>query len=247
MDRLIYTALTSMNAAMNRQRTVANNLANASTPGFRGEVFSVTSATLKDGSLQARGLVRGLVRSADMTNGRLSSTGQPLDLAVQGKALMAFQNPAGGEVYSRRGDLRITATGVLENGEGLPVLGLGGGPISVPQGFAISVGEDGTVLASDPAAPQAAAQIIDQIKLVSPEGSRLVKGVDSFLKVPGDGVLPADPTARVTSGILEGSNVETAETLVDMIEAQRAFEQRAKIITTARDLDEAGSRLMSIR
>ncbi|MEO0870569.1 MAG: flagellar basal body protein, partial [Pseudomonadota bacterium] len=46
MDRMIYTALTSMNAAMNRQRAVANNLANASTPGFRGEVFAVTSSTL---------------------------------------------------------------------------------------------------------------------------------------------------------------------------------------------------------
>ncbi len=247
MDRLIYIALTSMNAAMDRQRAVANNLANASTPGFRGEVFAVTSATLKDGSLEARGLARGLVRGADMANARVTSTGQPLDLAVKGEALIAFQNPAGGEVYSRRGDLRIAGSGVLENGEGLPVLGVGGGPITVPQGFAISVGEDGTVLASDPAAPNVAAEVVDQIKLVSPEGTRLAKGIDSFLKVPGDGVLPPDPTARVMSGALEGSNVETAETLVDMIDAQRAFEQRAKIISTARDLDEAGSRLMSMR
>jgi flagellar basal-body rod protein FlgF len=247
MDRLIYTALTSMNASMDRQRAVANNLANASTPGFRGEVFAVTPATLEDGSIEARGLARGLVRGADMANARVTSTGQPLDLAVKDKALIAFQNPEGGEVYSRRGDLRVTGTGVLENGEGLPVLGVGGGPITVPQGFAISVGEDGSVLARDPAAPNVPAQVVDQIKLVSPEGSRLAKGVDSFLKVPNGGVLPPDPTARVMSGALEGSNVETAETLVDMIEAQRAFEQRAKIITTARDLDEAGSRLMSLR
>ena len=255
MDRLIYTALTSMNAAMDRQRAVANNLANASTPGFRGEVFAVTSATLKDGSLEARALARGLVRGADMATARVTSTGQPLDLAVQGKALLAFQGPAGGagngpeggEVYSRRGDLRVAASGVLENGEGLPVLGVGGGPISVPRGFAISIAEDGTVLASDPAAPNVAAEVVDQIKLVSPEGSRLAKGIDSFLKVPGGGVLPPDPTARVTSGALEDSNVETAETLVDMIDAQRAFEQRAKIIKTARDLDEASSRLMSMR
>ncbi|MEM6586788.1 MAG: flagellar basal body rod C-terminal domain-containing protein, partial [Pseudomonadota bacterium] len=150
-------------------------------------------------------------------------------------------------VYSRRGDLRVAASGVLENGEGLVVLGVGGGPITVPQGFEISVAEDGTVLASDPAAPNVAAEVVDQIKLVSPEGSRLLKGVDSFLKVVGDGVLPPDPTARVMSGALEDSNVETAETLVQMIDAQRAFEQRAKIIKTARDLDEASSRLMSLR
>ena len=252
MDRLIYTALTSMNAAMNRQRAVANNLANASTPGFRGEVFAVTSATLTNGSLDARALARGQVRGADMVAARVTPTGQPLDLAVQRDGLIAFQNPAGGEVYSRRGDMRVTGTGVLENGEGLAVLGVGGGPITVPQGFSISVGEDGTVLARDPAAPNVPAQVVDQIKLVSAEGSRLVKGIDSFLKVPGGvdgqgGVLPPDPTARVTSGALEGSNVETAETLVDMIDAQRAFEQRAKIIKTARDLDEASSRLMSMR
>ncbi|MEL6237086.1 MAG: flagellar basal body rod protein FlgF [Pseudomonadota bacterium] len=255
MDRLIYTALTSMNAAMDRQRAVANNLANASTPGFRREVFAVTSATLKDGSIEARALARGQVRGADMVTARVTSTGQPLDLAVQGNALIAFQNPAGGregaEVYSRRGDLRVAASGVLENGEGLAVLGVGGGPITVPQGFAITVAEDGSVLATDPAAPQVAAEVVDQIKLVSPEGTRLFKGVDSFLKVPGvngiDGVLPPDPTARVTSGALEGSNVETAATLVEMIDAQRAFEQRAKIIKTAGDLDEASARLMSMR
>lgn len=251
MDRLIYTALTSMNASMDRQRAVANNLANASTPGFRAEVFAVTAATLKAPAPEARSLARGLVRGADMATSRINQTGQPLDLAVQGKALLAFQNPEPGasspEVYSRRGDLRVAPSGVLENGEGLAVLGVGGGPITVPQGFAISVAEDGTVLASDPAAPNVAAEVVNQIKLVSPEGSRLLKGIDSFLKVVGDGVLPPDPTARVTSGALEDSNVETAETLVEMIDAQRAFEQRAKIIKTARDLDEASSRLMSLR
>jgi len=113
------------------------------------------------------------------------------------------------------------------------------------------VAEDGAVLARDPSAPQAQPEEVARIKLVSPGGSRLVKGVDSFLKVPGadgvDGVLPPDPTARVTSGALEGSNVETAETLVDMIDAQRAFEQRARIIKTARELDEASARLMDMR
>ncbi|MEM6266681.1 MAG: flagellar basal body rod protein FlgF [Pseudomonadota bacterium] len=250
MDRFIYTALTGMNAAMDRQRTVANNLANSSTPGFRQEVFAVTPATLRDGSIEARALARGNVRGADMAPSRVNPTGQPLDLAVQGEALIAYQAPGaagvGAEVYSRRGDLRVSATGVLENGEGLPVLGQGG-PITVPAGFRISIGGDGTVLAEDPTTPGQPPQQVDQIKLVSAEGSFLAKGIDSFLKVPGGGVLPPDPTAKVSTGALEQSNVETAQTLVDMIEAQRAFEQRAKIISTASELDEAGARLMSLR
>ncbi|MEM7779363.1 MAG: flagellar basal body rod protein FlgF [Pseudomonadota bacterium] len=248
MDRLIYTALTGMNAAMDRQRMTANNLANASTPGFRKEVFSVTPATPRDGSPEARSMARGLVRGADMTAAKVNPTGQPLDIAIEGQALIAFQAPVGdgqgGELYSRRGDLRVTPTGLLENGEGLPVLGESGAPVSVPLGAQIRIAGDGTVLASDPAQPDAEAAAVDRIKLVSPEGSPLAKGIDSFLKVPGGGVLPVDPTARVRSGALEQSNVTTAETLVDMIEAQRAFEQRVKVIQTANELDEASSSLL---
>jgi flagellar basal-body rod protein FlgF len=260
MDRLIYTALTAMNAALDRQRATANNLANAATPGFRQEVFAVLPATLKnaaDGSwIEARAMARGNVRGADMAGGKINATGQPLDIAIEGKALIAFQAPDGaGEVYSRRGDLRVGASGLLENGEGLPVLGESGNPISVPPGLALSIAGDGSVLARDPAAPgNQPPDTVDRIKLVSPEGSQLVKGIDSFLKVPGGaaggggtGTLPPDPTARVIAGALEASNVETAEVLVAMIDAQRAFESRAKIIRTAGELDEAGSRLMALR
>lgn len=252
MDRLIYTALTAMNAAMDRQRVVANNLANASTPGFRQEIFAVTPATLVNGSLEARAPARGNVRGADMTAARVVPTGNPLDVALEGKALIAFQSPdRQGEVYSRRGDLRVGATGVLENGEGLAVLGEGGAPITVPPGFGLSIAADGTVLAADSAAPGTAAEPVGRIRLVNPEGSPLAKGIDGFLKVPtaagGTGVLPPDLTARLTPGSLEMSNVETADTLVQMIEAQRAFEQRAKIIATAGALDEAGSGLMALR
>ncbi|MEM9500563.1 MAG: flagellar basal body rod protein FlgF [Pseudomonadota bacterium] len=246
MDRMIYTALNGMNAAMDRQRATANNLANASTPGFRREIFSVTPATLRDGSLEARAVARGAVRGADMDAAQVNPTGRALDIAVQRDSLIAFQAPGGGEIYSRRGDLRIAATGLLENGEGLPVLGEGG-PITIPVGFEVTIAGDGTLLGRDPAEPNAPSQEIARIKLASPEGSSLVKGIDSFLKVPGGGVLPPDPTAHVISGALEASNVQTAETLVDMIDAQRSFEQRAKVISTASQIDEAGSRLMSLR
>jgi len=251
MDRLIYTAMTAMNAAMDRQRATANNLANASTPGFRREVFAVTPATLRDGSIEARAMARGNVRGADMSAARVVPTGNALDVAMEGEALIAYQAPGGGEVYSRRGDLRVAPTGVIENGEGLAVLGEGGTPITVPPGFILSIAPDGTILGTDPAAPGAAAEALDRIRLVSPAGSRLAKGIDSFLKVPagngGTGVLPPDPTARLMPGALEQSNVETAGTLVEMIDAQRAFEQRARIIRTAGELDEAGSGLMALR
>lgn len=247
MDRFIYTALSAMNSAMDRQRAVANNLANASTPGFRREVFAVTPATLRaEATPEARAMARGNVRGADLAAGEVNPTGRPLDIAVSRAALIAYQGPDGGEVYSRRGDLRVGPSGVLENGEGLAVMG-NAGPISVPAGFAVRIADDGSVLASDPSAPDTGAETLDRIRLVSPEGSPLAKGIDTFLKVAGGGVLPPDPTATVTTGALEGSNVETAETLVQMIEAQRAFEQRARVIRTAGELDEAGARLLSLQ
>lgn len=245
MDRLIYTALTGMNAAMDRQRAVANNLANASTPGFRAEEFAVTTANVKGPSFQVRAMVQGAVRGADMATGTVNTTGRTLDIAVHGDALIALQAPDGAEVYTRRGDLRITGDGVLENGDGLPVMGEGG-PITVPAGAEISFATDGTVLAADPGAGDAPPQPIGRIKLASLAGSSIIKGTDTFLRVPDGGVLPADPTAQITSGALEGSNVNTAETLVEMIEAQRAFDQRTKLIATAGDLDRAGARLMSL-
>ncbi|GAA4044907.1 flagellar basal body rod protein FlgF [Parerythrobacter jejuensis] len=246
MDRLIYTALSGMDAAMNRQRAVANNLANASTPGFRAEELSVKPVTIKGDGFEARSLSQGAVRGANMDGGTVTHTGQPMDIALVGNALLALQASDGTEVYSRRGDLRVSATGVLENGDGLPVLGEAG-PITVPAGSQLAIGEDGGVFLRDPATPEAPPELVAQIKLANPEGSAIIKDLDGFLRVPGGGALPGDPTARVIAGSLEGSNVDTATTLVQMIEAQRSFEQRTKIISTADDLDQAGARLMSLR
>lgn len=245
MDRLIYTALTGMDAAMNRQRAVANNLANASTPGFRAEEFAVTPATLKGDTLEARAMAQGAVHGADMAAGAINSTGRSLDIAVRGEALIALQGQDGTEVYSRRGDLRVAPSGVLENGDGRPVMGEGG-PITVPAGAAISFGTDGTVYAADPATPGEPPQQVARIKLASPEGSVIYKGLDGLLRVPNDGALPPDPTAEIQAGALEASNVNTAATLTEMIEVQRAFEQRSKIIASAGELDRAGARLMSL-
>ena len=245
MDRLIYTAFTAMDSAMNRQRAVANNLANVSTPGFKAEEFAVTPATLKSEHLEVRALAQGAVRGANLDAGRVIPTGRTLDIAVRGDTMLALQMPDGGEVYTRRGDLHITADGVLQNGDRLPVMGEGG-PITIPPGGRVSFGADGRIFVGDPAAPNAPAQEVAKIKLASTQGSAIVKGLDGLLRVPDGGVLPDDPTAQIDSGMLESSNVDTAQTLVQMIEAQRSFEQRSKIIAKATELDQAGARLMSI-
>lgn len=245
MDRMIWTAVSAMNASMAQQRMIASNLANSQTTGFRAEFMQFTPMTLKGPQLEARALSDGAVRGALMDPGAVIQTGRPLDLAVNGNALLTVQASDGDEAYTRRGDLTVSPAGLLVNGEGYPVLG-DGGPISVPPGSLVSLAPDGGVLARDPATPDAPAVQIDRIKLASPQGSSIAKGLDGLFRVAGGGALPADAAASITPEALEQSNVNTSEVLVQMIEAQRLFDMRTKLIATARDLDQGGASLMRL-
>lgn len=245
MDRLIWTAVTGMNAAMTRQRVIASNMANAQTTGFRAEVLRASAMTLKGPAVEARAMTMAEVRGAIMTPGTMVATGRPLDVAMQGDALLTVQAPDGTEAYTRRGDLSVSPAGLLVNGEGFAVLG-DGGPISLPPGAAVTIAEDGAVLTRDPASPDAPATQVAQLKLSSPAGSDIVKGLDGLFRVAGGGILPADAQARLAIGTLEQSNVKPSEVLVEMVEAQRAFDMRTKLIATAKELDEGGASLMRL-
>jgi len=249
MDRLIYTALSGMRGSMTQQQVIANNMANAQTIGFRAERVQFTPMTLAQANggpqLEARVLSDGAVKGADMRAGTLTTTGRALDLALNGEALLTVQAADGGEAYTRRGDLSVSSSGVLQNGDGRPVMG-NGGPITVPAGAILSIRADGSVLAADPATPDAPPAVLDRIKLASPAGSPLAKALDGLFRVPGGGVLPADEAATVSSGALEGSNVDTAGVLVAMIENQRLFDMRTKLVATARELDQGGASLMRL-
>ena len=245
MDRLIYTALSGMQASMNRQRVIASNMANAQTIGFRAEVFDQRPVTVTGAGLEARAMQEAGVRSADMSGGEIVETGRPLDVAVDGEALIAVQAPDGSEAYTRRGDLTLSATGLLVNGEGYPVVG-DAGPITLPLNGVPTISPDGTITVADPAAPDQPPQEVGRIKLAGWQGSPIAKGLDGLFRVEGGGVLPRDEEATVKSGSLEQSNVNTTEVLVDMIDAQRLYAMRSKVIATARDVDESGAQLMRL-
>ena len=250
MDRLIYTAVSGLNASLNRERVTASNMANAQTIGFKSEILQATPMTLEGPQLEVRALSGTAVTGASMKQGEINRTGHPLDVALQGEALLAVQASDGQEVYTRRGDLSITATGVLQNGDGLPVIG-DAGPISIPPGGEVTIAEDGGILVADPATPDQPPQRVDRLKLVSPTGSQIAKDLDGNFRVIGGagtpgGALPLDENAQVIPGALEQSNVNPSEVLVDMISAQRLFEMRTKLVETARQVDEGGVRLMRI-
>ena len=147
MDRLIYTALTAMRAQAATQGVTANNLANAQVPGFRRELASLGAQWLSGQALgETRVEADAVVRTAVLDAGAVIATGAPLDVAVDGSGWIAVQAADGAEAYTRRGDLRIAPSGVLETGDGHAVLG-DAGPLTVPPGAAPTIAPDGQVSA----------------------------------------------------------------------------------------------------
>ena len=167
MDRLIYTALSGMQASMDRQRAIASNMANTNTLGFRAELIEQRAMTVEGHPNEARAMQVARVTGADMRGGEIMETGRELDIAMATKSLMAVQAENGDEAYTRRGDLSLSATGLLVTGDGHPVLG-DTGPITVPPGGRISISDDGTVTRTDPDAPEAPPAEVGRIKLARP-------------------------------------------------------------------------------
>jgi flagellar basal-body rod protein FlgF len=245
MDKMVHTSLRAMQGIMDRQTAIAHNMANADTTGFRAEIVTAQSLYLKGDGLDSRATTKETMPGADMNPGAFKSTGRPLDIAINGDALLAVQAPDGNEAYTRRGDLMLTESGLLTTGDGHPVLGEGG-PVTLPPADKISIARDGSIsiipIGGDPNLPQQVARL----KLASPVGSEIAKRNDTLFHVKDDGILPADPDASITIGALEASNVNMTQALVDMIEASRSWETQVKLLTTAQQLDEGGASIMQM-
>ena len=245
MDRLIYTAMTGANAAANRQAVLANNLANASTNGFRAELSTYRAVPVRGEGATTR------VFALEATSGHLNAagpamrTGRDLDAMTQGNAWFAVQGLDGTESYTRNGSLQIAADGTLQTTSGLAVLSDGGAPISVPANADLTIGGDGT-LSAKVAGQRSSA--IGRLKMVSPTAEdQLKRGDDGLFRSVGGDPLPSDPLARLQSGVLEGSNVNPIETMVGMIQTARQFEQQMRLLQTAESNDRAAGQLLSLQ
>lgn len=245
MDRLIYSSLAAMRGAMSRQATIANNLANVNTSGFRGEMTHAQSIWLSGQGLDTRATVTGEVSGADMSAGAITATGRSMDVAIDGDAMLTVQAADGSEAYTRRGDLMMSDSGLLTTGDGKPVMG-DGGPITLPPYDSLAIGKDGTISIVPPGGRAQDAQVVDRLKLVSPKGSQIAKGLDGLFRETAGGTLPADPDASLTAGSLEGSNVNASSALIDMIDASRSWETQVKMLTTAQDMDKSSADLMRL-
>lgn len=239
MDRSIYLSMAGAKATMQRQEVIANNLANASTNGFRADLTAFRAVPVLGSGASTRVYALESTPGYNAEAGPVQATGRNLDVAMKGNAWLAVQASDGTEAYTRAGSLDLNPEGLLVTQSGLQVLG-DGGPITVPAGAQVQIASDGTISAArDGQKPV----VVGRLKLVTPE-QPLERGTDGLFRSP-QGELELDRNARLQDGALEGSNVSPVETMVAMIAAARQFEQQMKTLQTAQEKEQSATKLLS--
>lgn len=243
MDKMIYLAMTGAKQTEFAQAINSNNLANVSTTGFRADLHAFSSVPIQGPGTGSR--VNAVVEAygTDFSTGPVASTGRELDIAIQGNGFIAVQGEGGQEAYTRAGDLRIDAGGLLTNGAGHLVIGEGG-PVAVPPHTSFLIGADGTVSIQPLGQGPETLAIVDRIKLADPDPRQLAKGADGLLYLPNGETADASASVRVTAGALEQSNVNIARTLVNMIELSRQYEMQVNVIKTSKEDADAAAQMM---
>ncbi|MGA8153908.1 MAG: flagellar basal-body rod protein FlgG [Terriglobales bacterium] len=251
MLRALYTAASGMSAQQLNLDTIANNLSNSSTAGFyaRRMQFSdlvyqnviMPGAAATSQTTVAAGLQVGLgtmpaASEVVQTQGNFSTTGNPLDLAIQGLGFFQVTLPDGSIAYTRAGSFHLDAQGNIVTANGTPLQP----NITIPaNATSITVGSDGTVSVTE--SGQTAAQQVGSIQLAmfpNPGGLNSV-GTNLYLATTasGDPIVGAPGAAEgigtLQQGMLEQSNVDVVQEFVNMIVAQRSYESNSRVVTSA--------------
>ncbi len=249
----LHVARTGLEAQDARMRVIANNLANVGTTGFKRDRANFATLAYQDARVAGQqssnetayavGLNLGTGVSVQSTTridtqGSLNTTGNPLDMALDGGGYFQVQMPGGQLGYTRAGNFTRSADGQLVTAQGYPVLPA----IAIPEGtVTLSVAADGSVSAA--VAGSSESQQLGQLTLASfanPAG--LQAAGDNYLFETGAsgpaqiGVAGEAGRGHVRQGMLESSNVNVVEELVDMIEAQRAYEINSKMISAVDEM-----------
>jgi flagellar basal-body rod protein FlgG len=249
MDAALWAAKTGLDAQNTEMSVIANNLANVNTTGYKkdravfedllyqnmGQVGAATSQSTQSPSGISIGTgVRLVATEKNYSQGSLTQTGNPLDLAIQGQGFFQIQQPDGTLAYTRDGSFQENAQGQLVTANG-DVVQPG---ITIPQNAqSVTIGSDGTVSVLLPGA--SAPSQIGQIQLANfinpaglePTGNNLL--VQSAASgSPQTGSPGSNGLGTLGQGELEASNVNVVESLVNMIETQRAYEMNSKAIST---------------
>jgi len=245
MDKMIFTMLNSMMNVQKKQTNNAHEIANAVTPGFKTSFSEQTKSfdVHIPGAHNARALpVSKASNVVNMNPGSMMLSGRALDIYVDGAGAIAVQGPEGQDLYTRRGDLSVSANGVLVTGNGHMVLG-DNGPLTLPQGTNISIGKDGSVNMIPPGAGQE--ETVGRIKLVDTENQKILMREDGLFQL-ATGELPASANVSITPKALESSNVGIVGSMVKMITLSRQYEMAVNMVKNAREVDASSASTMRL-
>ncbi len=231
MDNSFLVGLSAQMALRQRMDVTANNLANMTTSGFKAE--RLVMRDLEEKPAQASEKPKDIAfvdvwqLQRDFSAGPVEHTGNPLDLAIESEGFFVVQTPAG-QAYTRDGHFSLDGTGRLVTRGGYPVLG-GGAPIQLdPNLGEIQVTRDGRIMQQGVEAGALDTVAFDTPSALEKVGDNLWKGV---------GQPPRPPQSlRISSGFLEGSNVNAISELTEMIEISRAYQSVSKMISQADEL-----------
>jgi flagellar basal-body rod protein FlgF len=234
MDNPTYVTLSAQLALQKQLEVVANNVANTNTSGFKADrqLFQsyVEQLDAPGGSIA---FVQDRATYIDQQSGPLQSTGNPLDVAIQGAGYLAVAAPQG-TLYTRDGRLHSAADGTLVDSGGRPVLAPDGTQIQLPENWTnLQILGDGTVMVTLPG-PMALPQVVGQIGAFLPNDPLgLRKSGSGLFTAPAGAMQPVDPDAsdaRIIQGVLEGSTVEPVKEIANMTQVSRAYEALAMLL-----------------
>lgn len=245
MDRLIYTAMTGASQVLQQQAAVSENLANASTPGFRAMLSTFRAVPLVGEGLPTRTFVVDSTPGSDFASGPLQQTGRALDVAIQGEGWIAVQGADGKEAYTRNGSFKVTPNGVLQTRTGLNVVG-DGGPITIPPDTEVSFAKDGTISTVPSGGQVTSVIVVGRLKLVNPPPAQMERDGDGLFRLRDGTAAIADASVGIAPGSLEGSNVNIVEAMVAMISLARKFDMQMKMLQSADNNARQASQIMSL-
>lgn len=216
MENPVYATLNRQSGLLKEMQTVANNIANASTDGFRREGVVFSEFVVRTGpNSDSLSLANAVGRSSDMAQGALVQTNGTYDFAIEGPGFFLVATPEGDQL-TRAGSFTPSPDGILVASDGAPLLDAGGAPIFLPvTARSISMGADGTLSADG--------NPIAQIGLWEPGDPLTMTRAQGVRFDPAGNAVPIE-NARILQGFLEKSNVNPVSELTRMIEVQRAYE-----------------------
>ena len=246
MNDGLYLAMNGAKYNVYAQSVHANNLANASTTGFKADFATALSrAVTGDGRFERGSIPVALVSNTDFSPGALQETGEDFDVAVQGDGFIAVRTEDGEEAYTRAGSLRIDDLGFLRNERGDQVLGTGGA-IVVPEAETVEIGSDGVVSIRALGQTPAALQGVERIRLVNPPLQELSKGEDGRFYA-GDFIVVADADVRLQNGFVEASNVNPVHEITSITGLARQFEMNIRMMQTIGDMAQTTARILQVQ